>query len=111
MKTPLTLPTVKITARNREVTNTGYPYGGTQVIEVEPAEVVALGKLTSWGDNRTLFWLRLQDDSEVYVKVCDQDKSVQRWIKTIAKREYTRHANRSEGWRWMWIPVKTKAEQ
>jgi hypothetical protein len=94
-----------ITVRNREVTTTGFPYGGSEKFEIAHEVVTALGKLSSWGDAVPRFWLRLDDGREVSVKACDQLPEVEKWIRRIAKRQRAAGAPRF-GWAWIWIPVE-----
>lgn len=65
---------MRFVGNNRLVTNTGYPYAGSDKIEFGLDEVVAFGKLSCWGDRVTRQWVRLEDGRELIVHPTKMDK-------------------------------------
>jgi len=90
----------------KRLTNTGFAFGDRdQPRRVEVAQVVAIAKQASYGDARTLYWLRLVDGTEVYVNASKQEKDAERWLRKQAKPIHISAPNRDIGWLFVWREV------
>jgi hypothetical protein len=84
------------------LTNTGYPYpDANRPIEIGADDIAALGKLTCWGDARTIFILRLRDGREAIINASQQEKDAERFLRKLAKPVYGHGAPRG-GWTITW---------
>lgn len=88
----------------KALSNTGCPWPGGEQREFARTDVLALGKLVSWGSSCTQFIVRLVDGADVFVRACDQGAD-EKWLRKIAKRASAGGASRSLGWRTTWIDV------
>lgn len=93
-------------------TNTGFPYAGGAPVEVDESEVVAFGKLRSYGDFVTRFLLRLRDGREVFVIGTLQTEAAAKWLRKMSKKtHFTAYPNRESGWVFAWEGVVPPALQ
>ena len=72
---------------------------------VSPQEVTHLGKLVSYGSSCTQFMVRLADETEVFVRACDQSKVVEKWLRKTAKSIQALRPGLAVGWLVVWAPL------
>ena len=80
------------------VEGTGHPWPGGDRIAFEQTSVRALGRMSAYNDFVTRYLVRLDDGREAFVKVADQSKEEQTWLRRL-QREINREgrAKASEG--------------
>ncbi len=86
-------------------TMTGYPYPGGAVLWATDTEVLALGKLTAYGDSVTRYMLRLRDGREVFVKASEQASVAEKWLRKLAKGIVAAYCDREVGWAVVWKEI------
>jgi hypothetical protein len=88
------------------VEGTGFPWPGGPEREFAREEVVAFGKLTSWGDFVTRYWVRLAGGTELHVNASKESKDNERWLRRLAKKVPYVGVIKEIGWAASWIPVR-----
>lgn len=85
--------------------NTGCPYAGGPPREVTRDEIVAFGKMTSYGSSVTDYVAELTDGTLVFLKAYKQSKVDEKWLRKLAKPIAARWAGRALGWTTSWADV------
>lgn len=92
-------------AIEKVLSNTGCPYAGGLLKEIDPSELTHLGKLKCWGSSCTQFMARLRDGSEVFIKACDEPKDIEKWLRKAAKKVPFAGTSRWPGWTITWTEI------
>lgn len=89
-------------------TNTGAPYAGGAPISIEPGDIVAVGKLRSYGSFVIQFMVRLRDGRMAFVNASKQEPDVEKWFRRIARKIRIVGPGRDEGWCEAWMDLEVE---